>query len=298
MNGAYRGSHLWIVLGLLAFGGSGASARQQNTVTTEELTPNLLVLSTSSGNILASVGPDGGLLVGTPSASDTSTIERILEQHTKSPLRYVVIAPQDAAHSQGDAGWGKRGAFVAMHENALRRLGGNVMGTPPPLSARLAQLGVDRPRIAFSEVLAFDVNGDSIHFVHMKPGYSDADFLAHFHVANVFYLGEDFPGDGYPRIDTSQGGSVQGLLDALSWTDPKQRIVPARGKVVNGPELGQYHDMIVSVRDSVRALIKQGRSETQILAAHPTANFDSRWGHGRVTSDEFVREVFVELSKK
>jgi hypothetical protein len=73
------------------------------------------------------------------------------------------------------------------------------MGAPPPLPSRLAKLGVDRPRVVFSEVVAFDINGDSIHFVHMKPGYSDADMLVHFHAANVFYLGEMFPGDGYPR---------------------------------------------------------------------------------------------------
>lgn len=301
MHAGDRGSYFRIVLCLLTLTFGCASVRAQGavtTVSTEELTPNLLVFATTSGNVIASVGPDGALLVGTPSVSDTPTIERILEQRTKSRVRYVVIATEDVAHSEGDAGWGKRGAFVAMHENALRRLGGNGMGAPASLPARLAQLGVDRPRIAFSEVLAFDGNGDGIHFVHMKPGYSDADFLVHFHVANVFYLGEDFPGDGYPKIDTSQGGTLEGLLDALSWTDPKQRIVPARGEVVNGPELGQYRDMIVSVRDAVRALIKQGRSEAQILAAHPTANYDSRWGHGRVTPDEFVREIYAGLTKK
>jgi hypothetical protein len=80
-----------------------------------------------------------------------------------------------------------------MQENALRRLGGDTMGALGPLPGRLNGLGVGRPRIAFSEVLALDLNGDSVHIVHQKPGYSDADALAHFHVANVFYLGEAFP---------------------------------------------------------------------------------------------------------
>jgi hypothetical protein len=48
--------------------------------------------------------------------------------------------------------------------------------------------------------------------VHQKPGYSDADTLVHFHVANLLYLGEVFPGDGYPAIDRSQGGTLDGLL--------------------------------------------------------------------------------------
>lgn len=98
-----------------------------------EITPNLLVFATDNGNVLASVGPDGALIVGTPSAASTAQISTVLAGRTKSPGRYVVIAPQDLAHAQGDAGWGHRGAFVAMQENALQRLGGHAMGPPGQL---------------------------------------------------------------------------------------------------------------------------------------------------------------------
>ena len=161
---------MFVALGLL---GSCALAAQDASVT--EITPHLLVFSTSTGNVVCSVGDDGALLIGTPSAASTTVIAKILAEHTTSPVRYVVIAPEDLAHSHGDAGWGKRGAFVAMQENALHRLGGHLMGTPPPLAPRLAQLGVDRPRVAFSEVLTFDLNGEAVHVVHQKPGFSDAD---------------------------------------------------------------------------------------------------------------------------
>jgi len=208
----------------------------------------------------------------------------------------VVIAPRDLAHSEGDAGWGRRGAFVAMHENALQRIGGNVMGTPPPLSRRFTELKVDRPRIAFSEVLAFDINGESIHIVHQKPGYSNADAIVHFHVANLIYLGEVFPGDGYPAIDPAQGGTLEGLVNTLDgWTDSAFRIVPARGEVTNGASVKAFRDMIVAVRDRMKPLIAAGRTEGQILAEHPTAEFDARWGHGRVQPDQFVREIYTAI---
>jgi cyclase len=287
---------IFVLLFVLAFADRPVPA--QETVSVEELTPNLLVFATRSGNVIASVGPDGALLVGTPSIADTPRIEGVLAQRTKSPVRYVVIAPEDLTHSEGDAGWGRRGAFVAMQENALRRLGGDVMGAPTPLPSQYVKLGVDRPRVAFSEVLAFDINGDSIHFVRQKPGYSDADVLVHFHVANVFYLGEMFPGDGYPKIDATQGGTLSGLLDALVWTDAKQRIVPARGKVTDGTALKAFRDMIVSVRDTVQSLIKEGRTENQVVAARPTAAFDAQWGQGRARPDAFVREIYDQLRKQ
>jgi hypothetical protein len=80
-------------------------------------------------------------------------------------------------------------------------------------------LGVDRPRITLSDALAFDSNGHAIHVVRQKPGYSNADAVVHFHVANLVYLGEVFPGEGHPAIDPAQGGTLEGLIDTLDrWT--------------------------------------------------------------------------------
>jgi cyclase len=275
---------------------SKSAGRTQETVGVTAIAPSLLVFATSTGNVVASVGRDGGLLVGTPSAASTSQINGILASRTKSAVRYVVIAPQDAAQSESDAGWGSRGAFVVMQENALERLGGHAMGAPRPLPPRLIELGVDRPRVAFSEVLTFDLNGEAIHVVHQPPGYSDADTLVHFHVANLIYLGEVFPGDGYPRVDLEQGGKLEGLVNMLNrWTGDTLRVVPARGMVTNGAEVKVFHDMIVTVRDRVKRLIEAGRTKNQVLAEHPTAEFNARWGHGRVRPDEFVASIYTAL---
>ncbi|MBO0911332.1 MAG: hypothetical protein J2P13_06025 [Acidobacteria bacterium] len=271
-----------------------ASAADEVRVT--GVTPTTLIFSTSAGNVVASVGPDGALLVGTPSVSSTERISQILASRTKSPARYVVIWPEPESSWEGDAGWLKRGAFVAMHENALRRLGGAAMGAPQTLPARLAELGVTRPPIAFSEVLAFDLNGDAIHVVHQKPGYSDADAIAHFHLSHMVYLGEVFPGDGYPQIDLKQGGTLDGLLNTLgSWAGGNMRVVPARGNVSDGDEVKAYYHMITTVRDRVQAMLKTGKTENEIIGAHPAAEFDAAWGHGRVNADDFVREVYASL---
>ena len=291
--GKLRAALVVLVLGV------AAHAAGQETVHLTELAPHVLLFATAGGNVVASVGPDGALLVGTPSAPSTSQISSALATRTKSGVRYVVIFPEDLAHSNGDAGWGRRGAFVAMQENALGRLGGHAMGAPKPLPRRLVELGVDRPRISFSEVLSFDLNGDAIHIVHQAPGYSDADAIAHFHIANLVYLGEVFPGDGYPAIDAAQGGKLDGLLKTLdAWTGDRIRVVPARGNVTSGAEVKTFHDMIATVRDRVQRMIQADQTQDQVVAAHPSSEFDARWGRGRVTPDEFVREIYRDLRAK
>lgn len=274
------------------------SGRAQEAVGFSEVAPNVLVFATRTGNVVASVGRDGALLIGMPSADSTERIDSELAKRTKSPARYVLIAPGDPAHSEGDAGWGRRGALVAMQEKALERIGGHVMGAPKPLSEEFLKLGVDRPRVSFSEVMSFDLNGEAVHIVKQKPGYADADALVHFHVAKLVYWGEVFPGDGYPEIDFAHGGTLDGLLKMLEgWTDPGFHVVPARGEVTNGAGLKAYCDMIVAVRDRVRHSIDAGSAENQVIGEHPTAEFDARWGHGRVQPDAFVQEIYRALTK-
>jgi hypothetical protein len=268
----------------------------QENVGITEVTPNVLVFATKTGNVVASVGPDGALVIGTPSADSTEPISSELAKRTKSPVRYVVIGPQDPASSEGDAGWGRRGAFVAMQEKALERIGGHVMGAPKPPSERFVKLGVDTPRVSFSEVISFDLNGEAVHIVKQRPGYSDADALVHFHIAKLVYWGEVFPGDGYPKIDAAQKGTLDGLLRMLEgWTDPGFHVVPAHGEVTNGASVKAFRDMIVTVRDRVQHSIDAGRTESEVVAEHPTAEFDAKWGHGRTRPDTFVQEIYGAL---
>ncbi|HZZ40368.1 MAG TPA: hypothetical protein VFE06_14630 [Acidobacteriaceae bacterium] len=270
----------------------------QEKVTVTEINPHLLLFGTSTGNVIASVGPDGALLTGTPSAASTPEISRILAEHTRAQQRYVVIASEDLAHSQGDAGWVRRGAFVAMQEIALGTLGGHAMGPPLPLPPRLTRLGVDRPRVSFSDVVSFDLNGEAVHFIHQPNGSGDADVLTHFHVASVVYFGEEVPGYEYPLIDAAHGNLDNLMKTVCSWADPKFHIVPVHGPLMSGSDLKAYCDMLTQVRDSVQRMIHAHNTEQQILAAHPTAAYDARFGHGSVTPDQFVRELVALFSKE
>jgi hypothetical protein len=278
---------------------SGGVTDPQGKMIVAEIAPNLLVFSTPKGNVIASVGPDGAFLVGTPGVLSTPEISSILSRRTKAAFRYVVIAEQAPGESAGDAGWGRLGAFVAMQEKALQRIGGNKMGDPEPLPPAFVKAGVDRPRIAFSEVLSFDLNGEAIHIVRQKPGFSNADVIAHFHVGDLVYLGEVFPGDGYPRIDPDLGANLDGLVATLAgWAEGKFRVVPVYGDVTNAESVRDFHDMIVTVRDRIQAMIKDGKTEAQIVAEHPTSDFDARWGHGRVPPQEFVHAIYKQLKPR
>jgi len=48
----------------------------------------------------------------------------------------------------------------------------------------------------------------------------------------------------------------------------------------------------------VKQMVDAGRTENQVLAAHPTSDFDVRWGQGRVPPDLFVHEIYRALKNR
>ena len=280
MAGSLKG---WIAAVALASAPASGAAQ---AVTVLEPARGVLVLTTRAGNAIASVGPDGAVLVGVQTAATTPAIEAELARRTRSPRRFVVLAPGDSGIVAGDAGWGALGATVVAHEWTRPRLeewGGGAAG-PPPL-----------PPVTYSDVIAFDLNGESIHVVHMPPGYSDDDAIVHFHHANVIHLGASLTTDGYPHVDLAQNGSIDGIIETVSRfidSPADSRFVPRRGAVIHTDELREYHRMLTAVRDTVRELAKSGASEDSVVAARPTAAWDARWGRGLITPEQFVRMVY------
>jgi cyclase len=224
------------------------------------------------------------VLMGVQSPATTAAIEAELARRTTSPRRYVVLAPGDSGAVSGDGGWGALGATVVAHEWTRPRLekwGGT---KPPPL-----------PPVTYSEVIAFDLNGGSMHVVHMPPGYSDDDAIVHFHHANIVHLGSSLTTDGYPHVDLGQNGSIDGIIETVRRfieSPADSRFVPRRGAVIRTAELREYHRMLTAVRDTVRRLAKDGATEDQVVARRPTTAFDARWGKGRITPEQFVRMVY------
>jgi len=250
------------------------------------LSDHVILLQSPRTNMVASVGAEGAVVVGEMDTLSAAAVAESLTARSSGPRRVVLAMAGQASAGQGDAGWDGRGGLVIMQEFAKRRM-------QDPTAP-----GLRRPRAEFSQFFSITLNDEPMHAVRQEPGYANSDVLVHFEAANVIYLGEAFPGDGYPRIDSTLGGTVEGLLKTLEpWARPDQsdfkpRYVGARGPLANGSDILAFRDMIKAVADEVRRLKQAGRSVDQVIAAHPAAAYDQRWGHGLVGADRFVRDLY------
>jgi hypothetical protein len=79
----------------------------------------------------------------------------------------------------------------------------------------------------------------------------------------------------------------------LDATTDSTIVIPGHGQPVsNRSELKDYSDMLVTIRNNVAELKKQGRSLEEIIAAKPTSRFDAKWGQFVIGPALFTKLVF------
>ena len=152
-------------------------------------------------------------------------------------------------------------------------------------------------------------NGNAIEIFHEPNAITDGDSIVHFRQADVIVAGDIFNTTQFPFIDIKDAGSVQGEINALN--DILNRtvfqhegqggtmIVPGHGYLSDEHEVVEYRDMMVIVRDRVRAMIKNGATLDQVKAARVTADYDTRYGanSGPWTTSMFVEAVYTSLKQ-
>jgi hypothetical protein len=73
----------------------------------------------------------------------------------------------------------------------------------------------------------------------------------------------------------------------------KTIVIPGHGPVGDKTGLTEFRDMLVAVRDKVAALKKSGKSIEEVIAANPTAPYNSKWGRFVIDGSTFTRLVFA-----
>jgi len=294
-----RSAPIPIVVALLLLGnpltawaqsGDAAQASRQSQPP-QQIAARSFVFSNAANNLLVQTEPHVTFVVGVQDPSLVAEARAWLAARRAPAVRFVLAAAGDSAAYDGDGGWGASGATVLAHE-ALR---GHMMGTRHANAI---------PALGFSEVVQMSLGDDEAHAVHQKTaGYGASDVTVHLEGADVLYLGNLFTTDGYPDIDLASGGSIAGLITTVTWfvtnfgDNAKIHYVPGRGATAGAGALRDYRDMLVSIRDRVQTMVAAGKSDGEIVAAHPAGAFDAKWGRGRVSSDRFVTLVAQSLRR-
>jgi cyclase len=177
---------------------------------------NVYMLEGAGGNIGASVGEDGIVVVDDQYAPLAEKIQAALKGITDKPVRFIINTHYHEDHTGGNAYFQKQAPIIA-HDNVRKRLetggaagnGGSVHfdAKPQPKEAL--------PIITFDHDVTVHLNGEDMRALFFPAGHTDGDSIIFFPKSNVVHMGDDFVTYGFPFIDVDSGGSINGMIDAV-----------------------------------------------------------------------------------
>lgn len=277
--------------------GSAASVR----INIHRLRGNLSVLEGSGGNIAVLTGKDGKLLVDAGITASKPRIMEALDDLSPEPIKHVINTHWHFDHTDGNEWLHEMGAQITAHENTRKHLSKttrvdawNFTFPPAPQSAL--------PSRVFKKDLKLRINGEELILHHYKPGHTDSDISVVFPKADVLQTGDTWWNGHYPFIDHNTGGSIDGMIRAanqnIKRTSRETIVIPGHGPVGGRADLIEYHEMLVTIRDRVASLAKQGKPLEEVLAAKPTADYDAKWGGFVINGSTFASLIFADVRKQ
>lgn len=291
-----------LLLGSLVFLTFALSAQDlsQVQVGTAQVTENIFMLTGAGGNIGVLRGPDGFLLIDSQFAQLADKIKAALAPLGSGPVRLLLNTNWHYDHVMGNEWLAMAGAIIIAHENTRADMA-KEQGFPEFGSKFPAYPEAALPKVTFKDSLTIYFNSEEIQAAHLPAAHSDADLVFYFRKADVMHTGDLFFSAGYPFIDVSHGGSINGMIAAadklLGMTDAGTKFICGHGPLSDREGVRRFRDMLSTVGDRIARLVKEGKTLEQVLASKPTAEFD-RPGQPGVPTEMFVKIVYGELAKR
>ena len=254
------------------------------------------------GNIGAQIGPDGVLLVDSLFDPMTDALLAAVREVTEEDIKYLINTHIHIDHVGGNANLAERSVVIFSHENTRQRFLEDRSRFPRAGGSWVPQQPESaRPQITFNDEMTFHFNGEEVLTFKVSPAHTDGDVFVYFPESDVMHLGDVYRTTSYPIIDLYNGGSLRGTIAALDqaidMAGPNTKVIPGHGlKVMDRQGLIEFRDMILDVQAEVLSLIREDKKLEEVMAANPTAAYDSEWTDDPGWQPEdFVPIVYYQL---
>ncbi|KZX51335.1 hypothetical protein A3709_10990 [Halioglobus sp. HI00S01] len=264
-------------------------------VTVTPIAGPLYFLQGRGGNVVASVGEDGALIIDSDYEAYAPAHQAAVAELAggEGAPRFLLNTHWHFDHTGGNAFFGERGSVIVAHENIYQR-----MSTKQNIKA-LGRVTEPSPKpalpvVTYGDAIAMHFNGDTIEVQHYPTSHTDGDSIMFFAAENVVHMGDTFFYDRFPFVDISSGGNAFGLIKTietvLARIDDKTVVVPGHGPLTDKAGLARYHNMLVTTTGQITAMLDDGMSVTDIAAKGLGDEWDS-WGSGFIDEGRFITFV-------
>lgn len=261
---------------------------------------SVYMLEGAGGNIGASVGDDGIVIVNDQYAPLAEKIQAALIGITDKPVRFIINTHYHGDHTGGNAYFQKQAPIIA-HDNVRKRLesGGSAgNGTSIHMDVKPAAKEA-LPIITFDHDVTVHLNGEDIRALFFPAGHTDGDSIIFFPKSKVVHMGDDFVTYGFPFIDVMSGGSINGMIDGvekvIAQVPPDVKIIPGHGPVSSLDDVRAYLTMLKETRAVVEKALKEHHTLDQMKQAKLLAPW-KKYSGDFVNEDAFLETLYNSLT--
>ena len=234
------------------------------------------------GNIGLSIGEDGIIMIDDQFAPLTEKIVAAIRSLSDGEIRFLINTHVHGDHTGGNENLGNMGVLILARDEIRVRL-----AQQAPAAAL--------PVLTYSDAITIHLNGEEVYAFPVPPAHTDGDTFIHFKDSDVVHTGDVFRTTAFPVIDTNNGGTLKGTLEALGRligiAGPNTKILPGHGVVSNREDVMGFRDMVLDVSGQVEDLMARNMSYDQVARADPTAAYNAQYGD----PDRFLRALYTEL---
>lgn len=283
MSKTHRLICLMVASGLLVPSLAGAQQDFSNVeIIPHHVAGSVYYLEGRGGNIGLSIGEDGVVMIDDQFAPLTDKILAAIRELNDGEIRFVINTHVHGDHTGGNENLGKLGILILARDEVRVRL-----EEQSPKDAL--------PVLTYSDAITIHLNGEEVYAFPVPPAHTDGDTFIHFVDSDVVHTGDVFRTTAFPVIDTNNGGTLEGTLQALGlligMAGPDTIILPGHGTASNRMDVMSFRDMILDVANAVEGMVESGMSYEQVAAANPTAAYNNQYGD----PDRFLRALYTEL---
>jgi glyoxylase-like metal-dependent hydrolase (beta-lactamase superfamily II) len=295
------------LLALLPFTGAASAFAQLDNldealrttpITTQKLADDFHVLFGVGGNIIASIGANGVLIVDDQFPQMVPKYKATIGSLGGGAINFAINTHWHFDHADGNQTLGPEGTWLVAHENSRQMLTkNNKINLVSQVRDQPAYAETALPVLAYDQSMRFHFNGERIDLLHFGPAHTTGDTAVIFRGHNVVHLGDVYNNAGYPFIDADNGGSLSGVIEfctkVLEQINENTVVVPGHGPVAAYRDLADYVAMLSTIRDRMTALIRSGATLQQVIASQPTAEWDEAKGDPA----NFLNRAYTSLTR-
>jgi glyoxylase-like metal-dependent hydrolase (beta-lactamase superfamily II) len=275
-----------------------AQTPQPPPIVATKLAPDLVLFAGDGGNVALILGSNGLMMIDGGLVERSGELLKAVAEADSRKVTTLLNTHWHYDHVGSNEALGTLGAKIIAHENTRKHLG---MRTTMEVANRtfdpLKPEGIPQETFTSGGKLTF--GKARLEYTHISLAHTDGDAYVFFPALNVLHTGDLLFNGNYPVIDYSTGGWIGGMAAAAATLgkvgDANTKIIPGHGVLATKDDLKATYTMLATIHERLEPMVRAGKTVEEAVAAHPSREFDEKFGQGTRKPDTFVQVAYTSI---